>query len=97
MSGFVLVSAIRFPKFDTGVAKADAGIEKYNVVKVWVGLVENLYPTAFEKVENFMPHGAPAVQKDKDGNRHFVVWNTYQLHGDVGERIKLTRKVSTVT
>lgn len=51
MSGFVLVSAIRFPKFDTDVAKADAGIEKYNVVKVWVGLVENLYPTAFEKVE----------------------------------------------
>ena len=53
MSGFVLVSAIRFPKFDTDVAKADAGIEKYNVVKVWVGLVENLYPTAFKKVERY--------------------------------------------
>lgn len=51
MSGFVLVSAIRFPKFNTDVAKANAGIEKYNVVKVWVGFVENLYPTAFEKVE----------------------------------------------
>lgn len=43
-----------------------------------------------------MPHGAPAVRKDKDGNRHFVVWNTYQLHGDVGERMRLTRKVSAV-
>lgn len=47
-------------------------------------------------VGNFMPHGAPAVRKDKDGNRDFVVWNTYQLHGDVGERIRFTRKVSAV-
>ncbi|KAF6236190.1 hypothetical protein HO173_005819 [Letharia columbiana] len=44
---------------------------------------------------NFMPHGAPAVRKDKDGKRHFVIWNAYQLHGDVGERMGLTRKMST--
>ena len=46
--------------------------------------------------QNFMPHGAPAVQKDNDGVRRFVVWNMYQLHGDLGERMGLTRKVSTI-
>lgn len=44
---------------------------------------------------NFMPHGAPVVRKDKDDKRHFVIWNAYQLHGDVGERMGLTRKMST--
>lgn len=46
---------------------------------------------------NFMPYGAPAVRKDKDGKRRFVIWNAYQLHGDVGERMGLTRRYPLLT
>ena len=42
---------------------------------------------------NFTPHGAAATVKDQDGTRKFAVWNQYQLHGDVGERLKLRRKM----
>ena len=42
---------------------------------------------------NFTPHGAAAVRKDSLGRLRFVIWNGYELHGVVGERLGLPRKV----
>ena len=43
---------------------------------------------------NHTPHGAAATARDGSGIRRFVVWNGFQLHGDVGERLGLTRKMA---
>ena len=45
--------------------------------------------------KDFTPHGAAATGRDSDGTRKFVIWNGFQLHGDVGERLKLRRKLPT--
>ena len=37
-----LVSEIRYSTFATDVMKANPGIEKNDVVRVWIGLVKNL-------------------------------------------------------
>ena len=42
---------------------------------------------------NFTPHGAAAVRKDSLGRLRFVIWNGYELHGDIGERLGLPKKV----
>ena len=41
---------------------------------------------------NFTPQGAAAVVRDTYGQLRFPVWNGYQLHGDVGERLGLKKK-----
>ena len=41
---------------------------------------------------NFTPHGAAATVIDNTGTLRFVVWNRWQLHGDIGERLGLRRK-----
>ena len=42
--------------------------------------------------QNFTPHGAACTLTDDKGVRRFVIWNRFQLHGDVGERRGLKRK-----
>ena len=44
--------------------------------------------------EDFTPHGAAAVVRARDGRLRLPIWDGYQLHGDVGERLGLTRKHS---
>ena len=39
--------------------------------------------------QNFTPHGAAAVVRDVSGQLRFPIWNGFQLHGDVGLRLKL--------
>ena len=57
----------------------------------------DLYKEDFNKerclARNFTPHGAAATTIGKDGLRHFLVWQGYQLHGDIGERLGLKRKM----
>ena len=43
-------------------------------------------------VLDFTPHDAAVTFKDQNETRRFVVWNGYQLYGDVGERRGLKRK-----
>ena len=43
---------------------------------------------------NFVPHGAAAVTKDDQGALRFVIWDGMQLHGDVGERLALKKRLS---
>lgn len=38
---------------------------------------------------DFIPHGAAAVVKDKTGTLRFPVYQKWQLHGDLGERLGL--------
>lgn len=43
---------------------------------------------------NFTPHKASVIAADDQGKRRLVVWNGYQLHEDVGERLGLNKKMS---
>ena len=44
---------------------------------------------------NFTCHGAAATVKGKDGRRRFAVWDGYELHGDVGERLGLKNRLTS--
>ena len=46
---------------------------------------------------NFTPHGAPALKRDTDGSLQFIVSNGFQMHGGVGERLGLQRKLPAST
>ena len=58
----------------------------------------NLYKLDFNKedalAENFTPHGAAATILGNDNKRRFVIWQGFQLYGDVEERLGLNRKLN---
>ena len=41
---------------------------------------------------NFTPHGMAAVVRDKEKRLRFPIWDGYQFHGDVGERLHLKHR-----
>ena len=46
---------------------------------------------------NFAPDGAAAVVRDANGQLRFLVWDDYQLHGDIVEGLGLSKNRSLTT
>ena len=44
---------------------------------------------------NFVPHEMAAVARDTTGALRFIVWSGLQMHGALGERLSLKKKLSS--
>ena len=64
---------------------------KYHILRLNIAKRFELWKLDFSKsgwlAQNYTPHGAPAVKRDKNGVLKFVVWNGFQMHGDLGARL----------
>ena len=69
---------------------------KFHVLRLGIAKRYDHWKLDFSKTgwlaQNFTPHGAAAVVRDKFGRLRFPVWHGWQLHGDLGARLGLTHR-----
>ena len=71
---------------------------KFHVLRLGMAKRYDHWKLDFSKTgwlaQNFTPHGAAAVVRDKFGRLRFPVWHGWQLHGDLGARLGLSHRLT---